>query len=304
MKKIYFAGTPEFAAASLRALIDSQKYEILGVFTQPDRPAGRGQKLQISAVKAVALEFNLPVLQPENLKTPFELAPADLIIVAAYGLLLPEWFLQFPRFGCVNIHASLLPRWRGAAPIQRAIEAGDLETGVGIMQMEKGLDTGAVWLEKRLAIGNDNAQQLHDRLQKLGAEALLEALPLIFAQEIQPRPQNHAAAVYAHKLTKDEARIDWTQDGATIARKIRAFNPYPVAFALLDGVNVRVHQAEFSPQKTNAAAGTILQHDKNGVQIATVNGVLTAPTLQFAGKKILTAAELKNGHDLTAKKFD
>lgn len=311
--RLWFAGTPQFAATIFKALCDSEAYSIDLVLTQPDRPAGRGQKLQMSEVKQSALALNLPVEQPEKLNDPkrFEalletLPRPDLVIVVAYGLLLPEWFLQLPRLGCINVHGSLLPRWRGAAPIQRAIEAGDLETGVGIMQMERGLDTGAVWHEARLPIAdNDTTQTLHDKLAELGAKALLEALPIILAQSALPTPQHHDLATYAHKLSKVEAELDWQQPLAVLERKIRAFYPYPIAQSQLGQDWVRIHRASAHPSTTapQSALGTILRHDKTGVWVQANGGLLCIEQLQFPNKKVIAASDLRNSHDLTHQIF-
>ncbi len=301
--KLYFAGTPPFARHCLAALLEH--YEILGVFTQPDRPAGRGKQLQPSPVKQLALERGLPVLQPEKLNDPTllnQLERPAAIIVVAYGLLLPQWFLDFPEHGCLNLHASLLPRWRGAAPIQRAIEAGDLETGVAVMQMDAGLDTGPVWLEKRLTIGDDNGQRLHDRLMGLGAEALLEALPLVLSGQVQPRPQPEAGTCYARKLTVAEAQLDWQRSAEELARQVRAFNPQPGARALLDGEMVKIHTAEALPGMYKP--GLIVKHDRDGICVGTGAGLLRLQLLQLAGKRPATAADLLNGRqDLTGRSF-
>lgn len=304
--KMYYAGTPIFACTALEALLNHEDYEILGVFTQPDRPSGRGQKLSPSPVKELALKYDVPVYQPEKLNDPSileALPPADLIVVCAYGLLLPQWFLDFPKYGCINIHASLLPRWRGASPIQRAIEAGDLETGVGIMQMEKGLDTGAVWLEKRLPIFDNNAQELHDRLQILGTEALLEAIPLILSGNHQPVIQSTEGITYAQKLNKAEAQIKWSESAEIIARKIRAFNPYPVCFGQIGEQTYRIFSAEALSEISQEAFGTVIKHDKTGIYVQTGQGILKINFIQPAGKKALTAQELRNGNDLTGAIF-
>lgn len=305
---LWFAGTPEFAAYSLNALIESGLYHIDGVLTQPDRPAGRGRKLTASAVKNVALAHDIPIAQPEKLRQdtpPFsELPRPDLVIVAAYGLLLPQWFLEYPRLGCLNIHASLLPRWRGAAPIQRAIEAGDLETGIGIMQMDKGLDTGAVWLEKRTPITNSTTSPiLHDTLMHLGAEVLLEALPIVLSEQHRPTPQAEDGVTYAHKLSKAEAQIDWSESGETIARKIRAFAGFPVAHTQLNGETIRIHHAEHLEATHNATLGEILQHDKYGLTVGVKDGKLRITTLQLPNKPIISAAELKNSRNLIGQHF-
>ncbi|RKZ96443.1 MAG: methionyl-tRNA formyltransferase, partial [Gammaproteobacteria bacterium] len=233
--KIIFAGTPDFAAVALQSLLDSQ-HEIIAVYTQPDRPAGRGRKLTASPVKALALEHDIPVYQPVSLKDEaaqqelIELQ-ADIMIVVAYGLILPEIILAAPQYGCLNIHASILPRWRGAAPIQRAILAGDQATGVTIMQMDKGLDTGDMLLINRCAINpGDTASSLHDQLALMGGTAIMQTLADIEAHRLQPQAQDDTQATYAHKLDKQEAQIDWHQDADDIVRKIQAFNSWPVAY--------------------------------------------------------------------------
>ena len=304
--RLWYAGTPAFAAHSLHALIDAG-YTIDGVLTQPDRPAGRGRKLTASAVKQTAEAHHIPVAQPEKLHAdapPFPGLPRpDLIIVAAYGLLLPPWFLAYPRLGCINIHASLLPRWRGAAPIQRAIEAGDRETGIGIMQMDAGLDTGAVWQEARLTIAaDDTAATLHDRLMQLGADTLLRTLPDILAQKRAPIPQSADGITYAHKLSKAEARLDWQQPIATLARKIRAYNPVPIACATLDGETLRLYDAHIHSTTVPAAApGTITAHHAGGLDIACTDGILRVTRLQQPGKPATDAAALRHGRNLSGK---
>lgn len=305
---IWFAGTPEFAAHSLLELVKHPDYQVSGVLTQPDRPAGRGRKLKASAVKEAALAHDIPVAQPEKLRReemPFADFPRpDIIIVTAYGLILPQWFLDYPRLGCINIHASLLPRWRGAAPIQRAIEAGDCESGICIMQMDAGLDTGAVWLEKRLPIKDkDDATILHDQLMQLGGEALIEVLPTILAQQSQPVPQDNDLATYAHKLNKAEAALNWQESAELISRKIRAFSAFPVAHAQLDGQSVRFYRGEAINQSHNTLPGTVIKHDKDGLDIATGNGVLRITSLQMPGKQITSAKDLRNGRDLTGHLF-
>lgn len=305
---IWFAGTPDFAAYSLRELINHPAYHVAAVLTQPDRPAGRGRKLKAGAVKQTAAAHHIPIAQPQKLHQdapPFpELPRPDLVIVAAYGLLLPQWFLDYPRLGCINIHASLLPRWRGAAPIQRAIAAGDRETGVGIMQMDSGLDTGAVWLEKRIPItADDNAATLHDKLMALGAAALLEALPTILSGNATPQAQDARHATYAHKLTKAEAEINWQKSAAHIARHIRAFNPFPVAYSELSGERIRFYSGEAVKQAHQTAPGTVIAHNKAGLDIATGDGILRITTLQRPGKAITSAADLRNGCDLTGHQF-
>jgi methionyl-tRNA formyltransferase len=301
--RIVFAGTPEFAVPSLRAA--AQRNEVVAVYTQPDRPAGRGRGLQPSPVKREAIARGIPVLQPESLKSELSrdalraLKP-DLMVVVAYGLLLPQKILEIPAQGCWNVHASLLPRWRGAAPIQRAIEAGDSETGVCLMQMEKGLDTGPVLLSQRLAIGdNETGGQLHDRLAALGAQTLADGLGLLRAG-MRPvaKPQPEAGATYAHKLDKAEAKLDWSQPAEVLARKVRAFNPWPMAEAVLAGERVRIHGAVALPLAHRAAPGSVLLAGREGIDIACGDGVLRIRVLQREGGKAITAADYLNARPL------
>jgi methionyl-tRNA formyltransferase len=297
--KVVFAGTPEFAAEALRALIVTP-HSILAVYTQPDRPAGRGRKLTPSAVKALALAHDLEVRQPLTLKGEADQAALralqpDLMIVVAYGLLLPKAVLEIPRLGCINIHASLLPRWRGAAPIQRAILAGDQETGVTIMQMDVGLDTGAMLLKRSCAIdANDTAQTLHDRLAKIGAEAMTESLEQLQRGTLQPEVQDDSLACYAHKLSKEEAALDWSQPASLLERQVRAFNPWPVAQSVLGDETVRVWQAQALLERTKAEPGSIIAASKQGVDVATGDGVLRLLNLQFPGGKPLAVADIIN----------
>ena len=297
--RIVFAGTPEFAVPCLRAA--AQRGEVVAVYTQPDRPAGRGRGLQSSPVKLEALGRGIPVLQPETLKSEVSrdalraLQP-DLMVVVAYGLLLPQRILDIPKFGCWNVHASLLPRWRGAAPIQRAIEAGDRETGVCLMQMEKGLDTGPVLLRQATPIGDaETGGQLHDRLAVLGAQVLADGLGLLRAG-IRPVPQAQPAegVTYAHKLDKAEARLDWSQPAETLARKVRAFHPWPVAEATLGGERVRIHGAVALPLAHGAAPGTVLLAGRGGIDVACGEGALRIRVLQREGGKAITAADYLN----------
>ncbi|WP_434212385.1 methionyl-tRNA formyltransferase [[Pseudomonas] boreopolis] len=297
--RIVFAGTPEFAVPSLRAA--AQRHEVAAVYTQPDRPAGRGRGLTPSPVKLAAIARGIPVLQPETLKSPESqdalrrLAP-DLMVVVAYGLILPKAVLAIPTHGCWNVHASLLPRWRGAAPIQRAIEAGDAETGVGLMLMEAGLDTGPVLLEQRTPIGADETGgQLHDRLAELGAQVLSDGLGLLRAGiRPVPRPQPAEGVTYAHKLDKAEARLDWSQPADVLARKVRAFNPWPVAEAQLAGERVRIHAAVALERTAPAAPGTVLAASKQGIDVACGEGALRLRVLQREGGKAITAADYLN----------
>ncbi|UOF14507.1 methionyl-tRNA formyltransferase [Lysobacter capsici] len=304
--RLIFAGTPDFAVPSLRAA--AQRGEVVGVYTQPDRPAGRGRELSISPVKREALLRGIPVFQPENFKTraareALRALQPDLMIVVAYGLILPQSVLDIPTYGCWNVHASLLPRWRGAAPIQRAIEAGDAETGVCLMQMEKGLDSGPVLLQAKLSIGDtETGGQLHDRLSELGAEVLGDGLGLARA-ELFPRPwiQPEAGVTYAHKLDKAEARLDWSHSAIALANKVRAFNPWPMADALIAGERVRIHGAIALPLEHRAEPGTVLLTGRDGIDIACGVGALRVRVLQRDGGKAITAADYLNGRrDLIA----
>ena len=297
--RIVFAGTPEFAVPSLRAA--ASRNEVVAVYTQPDRPAGRGRGLQASKVKLEAIQRGIPVLQPESLKSQLSrdalraLKP-DLLVVVAYGLILPQKILDIPTHGCWNVHASLLPRWRGAAPIQRAIEAGDTETGVCLMQMEKGLDTGPVLLSQRIAIGaQETGGQLHDRLAELGAQTLADGLGLLRAgMRPVPQPQSAIGVTYAHKLDKAEARLDWSQPADLLARKVRAFNPWPVAEATLADERVRIHDAIPLPLAHAVVPGSLLLANREGIDIACGDGALRIRVLQREGGKPITAADWVN----------
>jgi len=299
--RIVFAGTPEFAVPPLAALAAS-RHEVVGVLTQPDRPAGRGRRVEHGAVKEFALVHGLKVAQPVTLRSAEGREPLvgwnpDVMVVVAYGLILPPEALALPRFGCLNIHASLLPRWRGAAPIQRALLAGDTETGVAIMQMDAGLDTGPVLLERRVTIGPDeDSPALHARLAALGAAALLEALDGIEAGTLTPRAQSAAGATYAAKLDKSEARIDWREDAAAIARRVRALRPWPVAETALQGEQVRVHRARALPDAApGAAPGAVLGIEDDMLVVACGSGRLGILELQRAGRRSMTAKEFANG---------
>ena len=300
--KLIFAGTPEFAASALQALIDAG-HDIALVLTQPDRPAGRGMKLKASPVKTLALAHGLPVSQPLTLKTAeaqAEIAAvgAEVMVVAAYGLILPKAVLEMPTRGCLNIHASLLPRWRGAAPIHRAIEAGDAETGVTIMQMDVGLDTGDMLLTVREPIhADDSTGSLHDRLAAQGAQAMVAALAQLDA--LSPQPQPVEGVTYAEKIGKAEAQLDWSLPAEVLHRKIRAFNPFPGASTLAGGEALKIWQAQLADGA--GAPGEVLAADADGVRIACGSGALLATQLQAAGGKRLAAREFLAGHSLPAR---
>jgi len=297
--RILFAGTPDFAASSLQALLEAG-HQVIGVYTQPDRPAGRGRKLTPSPVKKVALEHNIQVFQPVNFKQEEDrqqLASlqADLMVVVAYGLLLPTAILQAPRLGCINVHASLLPRWRGAAPIHRALLAGDSETGVTIMQMDEGLDTGAMLLKKQCPIReSDTSGELHDRLAAIGAAALLESLPAIADQTITHETQDDSLACYAHKLEKAEGEIDWHKPATAIARQVRGLSPWPVAFTTLNGETLRIWFAEACDENSTATPGTIIGTDKQAVTIACSEGTLRLLKIQLPGSKAMDTSAVLN----------
>ena len=303
---IVFAGTPQFSVPALEALLEAG-HHVAGVYTQPDRPAGRGMKPRPSPVKAMAERFGLPVFQPETLKTAAaqaELAALepDVMVVVAYGLILPRPILETPAQGCLNIHASLLPRWRGAAPIQRAIEAGDTETGITIMQMDEGLDTGPMLLRKKTPIlPADTAQTLHDRLSELGAQAIVEALGRL--PELIPEPQNEAEATYAPKLTKEEGQIDWSQPADVIQRKIHAFNPWPTAFTWLDSKRLKLLTATALDGPAHATPGEVILIERDGIDITCGQGLLRLHTVQPEGKRPMPAADFANGHTLLGKRL-
>lgn len=297
--KLIFAGTPDFAARHLAALLSSD-HEVVAVYTQPDKPAGRGQKLTASPVKELALTHNLPVYQPASLRNEeaqAELAAlgADLMVVVAYGLILPKVVLDTPRLGCINVHGSLLPRWRGAAPIQRAIWAGDAETGVTIMQMDVGLDTGAMIRKVSCPIAADETStSLYDKLAGLGPQALVDTLNAMAAGDTAAEQQDDSLANYAQKLSKEEARIDWSMEAVAIERCIRAFNPWPISWFEVAGQTIKVWQAEVVDSNHGQPAGTLLKADKQGIDIATGKGVLRLLTLQPPGKKAMSVSDLLN----------
>lgn len=296
---IIFAGTPDFAARHLQALIDSD-HNVVAVYTQPDRPAGRGKKLQASAVKQLAQQADIAVLQPASLKdaaAQAELAAlnADIMVVVAYGLLLPKVVLDTPKLGCINVHGSLLPKWRGAAPIQRSLEAGDAETGVTIMQMDEGLDTGAMLLKAICPIeANDTSASLYEKLAELGPSALIDSLEQLTQSTAVAEPQDNEQATYAAKLTKAEAMINWQQPACVIDRKIRAFTPWPGSQTALAGNIIKIHQVEFVDESCSAAAGTIINANKQGIDVATSDGVVRLLSVQLPGKKAMPVADVLN----------
>ncbi|MBQ0753299.1 MAG: methionyl-tRNA formyltransferase [Gammaproteobacteria bacterium] len=301
--RIIFAGTPEFAATSLQALLESE-HQVVAVLTQPDRPSGRGKKLSAGPVKALALSHQIPVLQPLSLRADdiaeqLNAYAADVMVVVAYGLLIPPAVLTLPRYGCINVHGSLLPRWRGAAPIQRAIEAGDAQTGVGIMQMEVGLDTGPVLLERRTPITlEDTGASVHDRLAALGASALTEALTDLPALQDSAAVQPQDGITYAHKLSKDDALLDWGDEPVRQVNRVRAFNPWPVAWTYYGGEPLKIWAAETSlehTQKNGVALGTILNVAAEGLTVATGSGAVLLTELQLPGKRAMAVGDLLRG---------
>ena len=307
--RVIYAGTPEFAVPALQALLASQ-HQVVAVYTQPDRPAGRGRKLQFSAVKQVAVEAGIPVEQPASLRDEQAQAvlkayEADVMVVAAYGLILPQVVLDTPRHGCLNIHGSLLPRWRGAAPIQRAIAAGDCETGVTIMQMAAGLDTGDMLYKTHCPITPaDSGQSIHDRLAADGAGALLQVLEQLCSGSLQPEVQDDAQACYAHKLSKAEAELDWSQPAVVVDRTIRAFDAWPTAFSLHQGQPVRFFASCLPGDSADAPAGTVVAESRDGIDVvAGDGGVVRILQLQMPGGKRLSAAEFVNARSLAGVQF-
>ncbi len=314
--RVIFAGTPEFARVALERL-HAAGHTIALVLTQPDRPAGRGMKLQASAVKQFALEHGIAVAQPRSLrldgKYPEDAAVArqaiadahaDVMVVAAYGLILPQWVLEDmapapSRYGCLNIHGSLLPRWRGAAPIHRAIEAGDSHTGVTIMQMDAGLDTGDMLLRQSLPIGEqDTTATLHDQVAELGADMVVQALELAALGQLQATPQPVDGVTYAHKIEKHEAAIDWQQNAASIVRRVLAFNPFPVASTVLEGEVLKVWAASVQEGDHQAIFGTILAVAPEGIAVAAMNSIAILTELQRAGSKRMALADFLRGFPL------
>ena len=305
---ILFAGTPEFARASLRALVESN-YKPAVILTQPDRPSGRGKKLSASPVKAYARSQGIEIWQPATLKDPdvadkITAINPDIIVVAAYGLILPQAILDIPKFGCLNVHASLLPRWRGAAPIQQAILSGDAETGICLMQMEAGLDTGPVFASAATLIGEDEtAGELHDRLASMGGELLVAGLQDILDGKLEATSQDEAAATYAGKIQRQDAAIDWDRDAGEIHRGIRAYNPVPGAWFELDGDNIKCWTAEMA-EGLEGHSGEILEAGKTGVVVACGSGALRLLEVQRPGRKRVTGAELAAQLNLTGKRLD
>jgi methionyl-tRNA formyltransferase len=310
--RIVFAGTPEFSVPALQALHDAG-HAIVAAYTQPDRPAGRGRELASSAVKQRALALGVPVEQPPTLKSPdaqqrlAAYAP-DILVVVAYGLILPQAVLDIPRLGCLNIHGSLLPRWRGAAPIQRAVLAGDARTGISIMLMDAGLDTGPELLRRELTIGpRETGGELHDRLAPLGAEAIVAAVQGWAAGSLPATPQPAAGATYAAKIRKDEARIDWTKPAVEIDRQVRAFNPWPVAETRLGEAQVRIWEAcpvaDEVAVESHAVPGTVVKASAGRIVVATGDGLLELLTVQFPGRKPLKARDILNSRPLVGERF-
>lgn len=297
--KIVFAGTPEFVLPSLNALYES-KHELLAVFTQPDRPAGRGRKMQPSAAKTWALENNVPVYQPLNFKSEESIAELanlkpDILVVIAYGLILPKRILALPRLGCINVHASKLPAWRGASPIQQAILHGDKDTGVTIMQMDAGMDTGDKLIEVTCPLyPHDTAKSLHDRLSEISAAPLLETLELLATGKASPQKQNNDLATYAPKINKEDAEINWQQSAEVIDRQIRGYNPWPIAYSKINEDVFRIFEAKIVDYTGNKKPGTVLSIDKKGILVATAKDAILIESIQFAGSKQMKVADWLN----------
>lgn len=296
--RIVFAGTPEFSALHLKALVDSE-HQLIAVYTQPDRAAGRGKSLRASPVKALALSAGIDVIQPPSLKTPeaiaqFKTHQADVLVVVAYGLILPQAILDVPRQGCLNVHASLLPRWRGAAPIQRAIEAGDATTGITIMQMDAGLDTGPMLAKRSCAIGQHSSATLQDELALIGPDLLLEVLADLPAFQARAETQDDDLTCYAEKISKAEAAIDWERSADDLERAVRAFNPFPVCFTALGDLRIKVWQAVAEPSRSALAPGSVISADNNGITVRCGQGQLRITVLQLPGARALAAQEVLN----------
>lgn len=306
--KVIFAGTPDFSVAALKALYHSE-HDIVAVYTQPDRRAGRGKQLTASPVKAYALEKGLTVVQPQSLKSDEALARladfnADVMVVTAYGLILPSSVLNSFKYGCINIHASLLPRWRGAAPIQRAIEMGDQQSGVTIMQMDEGLDTGDILQMLSTEIDDKTTgESLHNALMDLGAEGILSVLEQIQSNQLVAQKQNHQLSNYAHKLDKQEGRIDWSKTATDIDRKIRAFYPWPGTFTVLHNKNIKVIQAEAVDEVVEGPVGSVVKHNKHGMLVVCHNSALLIHKLQLPGKKPVWAKDLVHSKNWAGECF-
>ncbi len=297
---IVFAGTPAFALPSLDAIAAS-KHQLQAIYTQPDRPAGRGRKLQASAVKNWAETHQIPIYQPTNFKQEeavnelAALAP-DVMVVIAYGLILPRTVLDLPRLGCINVHGSLLPRWRGASPIQQAVLHGDVETGITIMQMDVGMDTGAMLTRVSCTIGNNTAGELHDRLAQLATAPLLATLDALSSGHTEAEAQNNDLATHAPKINKENAAINWHKPATEIDRQIRAFNPWPIAYTQIDNITLRIHQAKVVTTMHSEQPGTILSIDRSGMLVATSTDALLVQRLQFPGAKAMSVADWLNAN--------
>lgn len=308
--KVIYAGTPQFSVAALQAIYQSQ-HEVIAVYTQPDRRSGRGKKVTASPVKEFSLQHDITVFQPESFKNPETIEElkslnADVMVVTAYGLILPKAVLNAFPFGCINIHASLLPRWRGAAPIQRAIQAGDQKTGITIMQMDEGLDTGDILLTRELDItSSTNGESLHDDLMNLATDPVIEVLNRIENKQLQPQQQNNDASTYAHKMSKQEGFIDWKRDALDIDRKIRAFYPWPGTVAQKQEQSIKIIAAQVSKTHLDSEqAGYVIQHDQKGLLVNCGKGSLLISQLQIPGKKPIKAKELAHSKNWTGEQFD